>query len=96
MIGKYCIIRTNQAGVFAGYIVSKDGTETTIKNCRKLWYWSGAKTVEEIALYGVKNKNNCKFTVTVDECTVMGTIQIIPCTDIAKECILSVYDWKVE
>jgi hypothetical protein len=95
MIGKYCIIRTEKAGVFAGEIISRNGSETILKNCRKLWYWSGASAVEELALNGVKNKNDCKFTVTVDEIIVMDTIQIIPCTEKAKECILSVKDWKI-
>lgn len=91
---KKSIIRTEKAGVFFGEIKSKDGSEVTVINCRKLWYWSGAAAVEQIAVDGVKNVADCKFTVQVDEIVLLGVIQIIPCTEKAITNIESVTVWK--
>lgn len=45
---KYVIIRTQNAGVFAGYLKEKTGEEVTLKNARRLWYWSGACSLSQI------------------------------------------------
>lgn len=88
------IIRTDRAGVFFGEIKERNGSEATLTNARKLWYWNGASAVEQLAIEGVKKPNDCKFTVVVRELTVLGVIQIIPCTDEAVKTIESVKEWK--
>lgn len=89
------IIRTQSAGVFFGEIKERNGSEATIRNCRRLWYWEGAASLSQLALEGVKKPQNCKFTVTVDEITVLGVIEIIPCTEAAIESINNVPIWKI-
>ena len=42
MDSKYYIVRANDAGVFAGNIKERNGTEVTMTNVRQLWYWSAA------------------------------------------------------
>lgn len=93
-IGKKVIIRADRAGVFYGTLAAKEGDEVQLTNARKLHYWDGASAVEQIALEGVKKPNNCRFTVTVDEITIMQVIQILPCTDKAITNIESVKEWK--
>ena len=90
----YVIVRADKAGVFFGQLVKKEGSEITLNNCRKLYYWSGACAVEELALHGVVNKEECRFTVTVDNVTINDFIQIIPCSNDAIENIKSVKEWK--
>ena len=58
---QYSIIRTYSAGVFAGYIKSRKGKEAVITNARRIWYWSGAASLSELSLKGVKNPSQCKF-----------------------------------
>lgn len=89
-----CIIRTEKAGVFFGEIKERVGQEVVITNCRRLWYWSGAASLSQLATEGVKNTGQCKFTVTVEEMTVMGVIEIIPCTSKAIDSINKVKEWK--
>ena len=36
---KYQIVRTYSAGVFAGYIESRNGQEVVMSDARRLWYW---------------------------------------------------------
>jgi hypothetical protein len=92
---QYFIIRTDRAGVFFGQIKERNGSEATLTNARKLHYWSGAAAVEQIAEEGVKHTKNCRFTMTVPEITVLGVIQINPCTDKAVENIKSIAEWKI-
>ena len=94
--GKYCILRGDRSGVFAGEVaeVSKDGKVVKVVNCRRLWFWSGACSTFELAKSGVKYPDDCKFTVTIDEITLTDVIEIIPCTKEAEENIKGVREWK--
>ena len=49
------IVRTYSAGVFAGEFVSRKGREVVLKNARRLWYWSGAASLSEMAMSGVRH-----------------------------------------
>ena len=91
---KKVIIRTEKAGVFFGEIKERTGQEATIINCRRLWYWSGAASLSQLAVEGTSKPADCKFTVVVDEMTVLGVIEVIPCTAKAIESINSVQIWK--
>jgi hypothetical protein len=92
----YVIVRADKAGVFFGQLVSKEGSEVTLSNCRKLYYWKNACAVEQLALDGVRDdtKNECKFTVTVDNVTINNYIQIIPCSEKSIQSLKSVPEWK--
>jgi hypothetical protein len=91
---QYYIIRTAQAGVFAGNIKSREGAEATLTNVRRLWYWDGAASLSQMAVEGVSRPDNCKFTVEVPEMTVLGVIEITPCTEKAEQSIKGVKVWK--
>ena len=88
------VVRCNRAGVFFGEIKELDGDTVTMCNVRKLWYWSGACAVEELAVNGVSDPDNCKFTVQVPEMALEKPIQIIACSDKAAESLASVKEWK--
>ena len=92
---KYYIIRGEKSGVFFGHIAKRDGREVTITDCRRLWYWSGAASLSQMANDGVKKPLNCKFTVTVPEITVLDAIELIQCSSGASECIKGVPEWKI-
>ena len=91
---KKVIVRTEKAGVFFGEIKERNGQEATITNCRRLWYWSGAASLSQLAVEGTTRPSDCKFTMVVDEMTVLGVIEVIPCTAKAIESINSVQIWK--
>ena len=91
---KKFIIRTEKAGVFFAEIKEKNGSELVLTNARRLWHWSGAASLSQLATDGTSGPNDCKFTVVVDEMTVNNWIEIIPCTDKAIESINAVRIWK--
>jgi hypothetical protein len=95
---KFYIFRTYSAGVFFGNKKSLNGTEAIVTNCRRLWSWSGAASLTQLAVEGTKNPNGCKFTMTVtDEEGVYlpQIVEVIPCTEKAVESINSVKEWKL-
>lgn len=89
------IIRGDRSGVFYGEIASRSDREVTIKNCRRLWYWDGAASLSQLAAEGTKAPRNCRFTVTVDELTILDAIELIPCSETASKSIESVVPWKI-
>lgn len=91
---EYCIIRTYSAGVFAGYIKKREGKEVVLRDARRLWYWSGASSLSQLAMEGVKNPNECKFPCEVTEVILTEVIEIIPCTEEARINIAEVPIWK--
>lgn len=93
--GKYVIVRGDRSGVFAGVLDSCEGQKVVLKDCRRLWFWSGAASISQIAKDGVKNPINCKFTVTVDEIAILDAIEIIPATANAEVSIKAVQVWKM-
>lgn len=93
-IGKKVIIRGNKSGVEFGELVAQNGSEVTLKNARRIWYWDGAASLSQLAKEGTKNPSDCKFTVAVDSITILDAIEIIPCTDKAIKSIEEVSVWK--
>lgn len=94
MENQYYIIRCESAGVFFGKIKERRGSEADLTDVRRLWYWDGAASLSQLAMEGVSRPQNCKFTVTVPEMTVLGVIEIIPCSQNAVDCIKAVADWR--
>ena len=91
---KKVIVRGDRSGVFFGELVSRNGREVELKNCRRLWYWDGANSISQLALEGTLKPNNCKFTVSVDSIIILDAIEIIPCTEKAIKSIENVRIWK--
>ena len=91
---KYVIVRTYSAGVFAGYLDGRNGQEVVLRNARRLWYWSGAASLSQLAVEGVKNPDECKFPIEVDRVELLNAIEILDVTDVAKASIAGVKVWS--
>ena len=91
----YVIVRTYSAGVFAGYLESRNGKEGVIRNARRLWKWVGAASLSQLANEGVKSPDECKFPAEVDRIEVTEIIEILDVTPEAKKNIAEVPVWKV-
>jgi len=88
------IVRTRSAGVFAGEIEKQEGQEVTMINARRLWYWSGAASLSQLAQKGVKDPDGCKFPQKVDRVTLFEVIEILDVTKNAENNIKNVPVWK--
>ena len=91
---KYVIVRTNGNNVFAGYLESKNGQEVVLTKARNLKYWSGAASLSQLAMEGVKNPNECQFTCEVDKVELLNCIEIIDVSEKAKKNIIEIFICK--
>lgn len=92
---QFVVCRTFSAGVHAGYLAGRNGKEGVLKNAIRIWYWEGAATLSQLATEGVKKPGGCKFGMPVNEITITEIIEVIPCTEGARESIEGVKSWKV-
>lgn len=92
--GKYVMVRTFSAGVFAGILAEKNGKEVLLHDARRIWYWSGAASLSQLAQEGTKKPNECKFPCAVDEVLLTEVIEIIPITPPAEQSIRGVPVWS--
>lgn len=93
------VVRTKDAGVFFGKIVSKENTATgivvRIENARRVYYWEGAATLSELAQKGVTKPESCKFPCPVDMIETVA-IEILDMTEEAGKSLDSVPVWTAK
>ena len=89
LIGQYVIIRTYAAGVWAGVLKEKVKNEVYLANARRLYYWSN---IDGISLSGISlngiDSSKSKICAPVG-IVWLKAIEIIPCTENAKNTIIS-------
>lgn len=92
----FSVIRTRSAGVFAGWLADDydGGLVGDIVNSRRLWYWSGANELSQLAMEGVKNPSACKFAPPTPITHLTEIIEVIACTETAFKIITAVPEWK--
>lgn len=88
------IVRCDRAGVFAGHVQSQKGQEVVIRKARRIWYWTGAASLSQLAMEGTKKPGDCKFPCAVDRVQVLDAIEILDITAAAKKSIDGVAVWK--
>lgn len=93
-VGKYCVVRSDRAGVFAGTVAEHEGQTVILKDVRRLWFWDGAATISQIAVDGTTAANKCKFTMPVETLGLFDVIELIPTTEKARKVIKDVKVWK--
>lgn len=75
--GTKVLVRTYSAGVHFGTLENREGKEIHLLNARRLWSWTGALSLSEIASKGLDIKNS-KISVPVEEILLTEAIEIIP------------------
>ena len=82
---KAVIVRTYSAGVHFGYLAHHEGREVRLERSRRIWSWSGAYTLSEIATSGLDvSKSRVAVPVSI---TLTEAIEIIDCTPEAVACL---------
>jgi hypothetical protein len=92
---EYKIVRTRSAGVFAGYLAEQDGLEVVLLRARRLWYWSGAFSLSQLAIDGTSKPKECKFPEEVSKIVLTEAIEILDVTEKAQKSIQGVPVQKV-
>ena len=92
-LGKYVIVRTYSAGVFAGNLESRKGKEVVLLNARRLWSWQGAASLSELAMRGTSKPMQCKFPCEVFRVELTEAIEILDVSKSAEASIKAVLVW---
>lgn len=90
----FVIVRCRDAGVHAGVLVSNKGRTVELRDSIRIWYWAGAASLSELAVYGPKNKEACKFCVPVPKITLLEACEIIVCQPSGEAAIKGVKSWR--
>lgn len=93
MVGKNVLVRGRDSGVFVGILKKIEGTVVELADCRRLWWWSGASSISEVATLGVSRPEQCKFPGPVDCQLVLDAIEVIPMTAVAVTSVMGVKPW---
>ena len=95
---KYVIIRADRVGVFAGYLESitetVSGRLAIMREARRIYYWSGAATLSQLAIDGCSNPKECKFPEALNRIEISQVIEVIDCTKKAQDFIQGLKAWK--
>jgi hypothetical protein len=93
---RYVIVRTYSAGVFAGTLVSRKGKEVVLHGARRIWYWTGAASLSQLAVNGTSSPATCKFPCVVPRVELTEAIEILNVTPTARKSIEAVPVWSQE
>lgn len=75
--GTFVLIRTYSAGVHFGILEEWDRNKMVrLSNARRLWSWSGALSLSEVAMKGIVIEKS-KISVPVDNIILPEAIEII-------------------
>ncbi len=91
----YVLIRTYSAGVHTGYLKSRDGKEVVLLDSIRIWQWSGAASLSQLAMEGTNSPSSCKFGMPITtKLTLTEAIEVIEMTETAKQSIQKTPSWK--
>ena len=82
-VGQHVIVRTFSAGVHFGRLKSRNGTEATLSDARRIWSWKGANTLNEIATKGI-DPSASNVSQPVPEIDLTNVIEVIPLSEAAR------------
>ena len=89
----YVVVRSRDAGVHAGWLVSHDGHGTVdLRDSRRIWRWRGARTLSEVSQTGIGSaafNGYTRVAEPVPTATIIGACEILVCTPLARATIES-------
>ena len=91
--GSITLVRTFSAGVHFGTLKSRDGKEVVLENARRLWSWTGACSLSQVAMDGV-DLSASKISVSVPYIELTEAIEIIPMSKDAGEAMMGAKSWQ--
>ena len=93
----YVMIRTYSAGVHMGYLKKRESTlagiEVVLLDATRIYSWSGACSLSQLAMEGSKKPDDCKLAMAVSQIEIVA-IEIIPVTDDSFNNLNSIKRWK--
>jgi hypothetical protein len=83
MTGEFVVVRTYSAGVHCGELVEFHGTNVVLANARRIWRWSKAFSLNEVANKGVGEDS--RISEPTAKVLLTQAIEVIVCTKKAQK-----------
>lgn len=97
-IEEYVICRGYRSGVHAGTLEKIEDGWIYLRNARRIWYWNGAGSLSELAVYGPNPKtcSSSKIGVVVPRQRVKleDVSEIIVCEAAGATWLREVSEWR--
>ena len=93
--GQKVMVRTYSAGVHFGTLVAKQGQSVILKDSRRVYSWSGAATLSQLAQEGSKNLKDCKICMTIPQIQLDRVIETQPMSVLAIDILYGASAWKL-
>jgi hypothetical protein len=91
---RFVIVRST-AGIFFGALTSYQNQEADLSDVRRLWYWTGAASLSQLAQEGTSKPKDCKLPCAVDRIIIPAVMEMLDVTAKAKKSLDSVPVWSV-
>lgn len=91
---KRVLVMCETSGLLYGDLVTRNHQEVTLANCRRIYSYSGACSIDQLAVEGSKDPHNCIITCPVDRYIVLDAIEIITMTNKSWHNLNRIRSWK--
>jgi len=95
---EYVIVRCTQGGVHAGYLEKQTRDHVFLVGARRIWYWSGAASLSEIAVYGLNPEKSSASKIAAKVRRVQlrqsDCCEILACEPEGQHSIEGVATWR--
>lgn len=91
---RFVLVRTEKAGVFFGTLLTPEGTDVVLAGARRVWRWTGAASLSQMAMEGVSRPAECRFPCPVLRVHLFGVIEILDVTPRARKVLEAVPVWS--
>jgi hypothetical protein len=91
---KKIVMVRSEAGVFVGTLQAYQNNEATLTDVRRLWYWTGAASLSQLAQEGTTKPQDCKFPCEVDRIILPKVLEMLDVSAKAKKTIDNVPVWS--
>jgi len=94
---QFVIIRSTNAGVFAGYVqdINDQYRLAVLDGCIRLHAWFGA-SLSQLAVEGSPDHSECRFSLPVDNHKIYEVIEVLPCTEESRKNLQSCSAWRID
>jgi hypothetical protein len=87
----YCIVRSREQGVMCGYVESVQGRTVKLIQARQMWRYDSRFVLPDIAEFGVRNAEACKFSAPMSQtATMLEACGILTCTAVGGQSLRNV------
>lgn len=98
IVGSYVIARCSAAGVHAGIVESTDANHTVLIGARRIWQWSGAGSLSEIAVYGLNPAKSSGSRIGAKVATLRlrdsDIAELIVCEPAGRKSVEEMPEWR--